>query len=101
MPELYMIGGPNGAGKTTSAFSLLPKLLHCDEYVNADAIASALSPFQPEKHAIQAGRLMLKQLQILVEQKKNFAFETTMASRTFVPFLKYCRRLIYEQKAKK
>lgn len=90
MPELYMIGGPNGAGKTTSAFSLLPKILDCDEYVNADSIAAALSPFQPEKQAMQAGRLMLTQLQSLAQNNKNFAFETTMASRSFAPFLEKC-----------
>lgn len=95
MPELYMIGGPNGAGKTTSAFSMLPKLLHCEEYINADAIAAALSPFQPEEYSIQAGRLMLKQLDLLSDQKKDFAFETTMASRSFVPFLKHCKTLGY------
>lgn len=90
-----MIGGPNGAGKTTSTFSMLPKLLHCKEYINADAIAAALSPFQPEEYSIQAGRLMLKQLDLLSEQKKDFAFETTMASRSFVPFLKHCKTLGY------
>lgn len=47
MPNIYMIGGPNGAGKTTSAMSLMPEILSCDEYVNADAIASGLSPFKP------------------------------------------------------
>lgn len=86
-PHLYIIGGPNGAGKTTAAFSLLPKLLDCYEYVNADSIAAALSPFAPERTAVQAGRLMLDRIENLVEQRKDFAFETTMASRTFVPLL--------------
>lgn len=51
MPQLFMIGGPNGSGKTTSALDLLPDLLQCDEYINADAIAAALSPFRPEETA--------------------------------------------------
>lgn len=59
MPNLYIIGGCNGSGKTTVALNLLPNLLGIFEYVNADAIASGLSPLQPEAMAIQAGRLML------------------------------------------
>lgn len=91
LPNLYIIAGPNGAGKTTSAFSLLPNLLHCQEYVNADAIAAGLSPFNVETTAIQADRLMLERIHSLAEKKLDFAFETTLASRTFAPFLKNCR----------
>lgn len=96
MQQLFMIGGPNGAGKTTSALSLLPQILDCDEYVNADSIAAALSPFHPEATAIQAGRLMLDRIHSLAEQKRNFAFETTMASRSFEPFLKHCKEQGYK-----
>lgn len=91
MQQIFVIGGPNGAGKTTSAKRLLPDLLQCDEYVNADAIAAALSPFHPESTAIQAGRLMLDRILYLASEKRNFAFETTMASRSFLPFLKKCK----------
>lgn len=91
MQQLFIIGGPNGAGKTTTAMRLLPDLLQCDEYVNADAIAAALSPFHPETTAIQAGRLMLNRILHLSSENKNFAFETTLASRSFVPFLKKCK----------
>lgn len=96
MQQVFMIGGPNGAGKTTSATTLLPELLQCDEYINADAIAAALSPFHPESIAIQAGRLMLERIHHLSEQKKNFAFETTMASRSFASYLKNCKDLGYK-----
>ena len=95
MPQLYMIGGANGAGKTTSALAVLPTLVQCEEYVNADAIAAALSPFNPEKHAIEAGRIMLKQLHTLSQSGCDFAFETTMAARGFVNFLKNCKELGY------
>ncbi|MBV9864222.1 MAG: hypothetical protein JO316_02620 [Abitibacteriaceae bacterium] len=61
MPDLYLIGGPNGAGKTTIALQLLPTW-GCHEFVNADSIAAALSPFDPESVALQAGVLMLKRL---------------------------------------
>ena len=90
MPSLYIIGGCNGSGKTTVALNLLPNLLGIFEYVNADAIASGLSPLQPETMAIQAGRLMLTRLKSLANSNVDFAFETTLAARTFVPFLKEC-----------
>lgn len=96
MLEIYIIGGPNGAGKTTSAKFLLPELLHCHEYVNADAIAAALSPFEPESVSIQSGRLMLDRIHHLASQKKTFSFETTMASRSFVPFLTHCKKDNYK-----
>lgn len=54
--HLYIIAGPNGAGKTTASYSVLPKILQCREFVNADEIAHGLSPFNPESVAIEAGR---------------------------------------------
>jgi predicted ABC-type ATPase len=62
MKTLYLLAGPNGAGKTTAAFTLLPGLLDCREFVNADEIAHGLSPFRPETVSIQAGWLMLERL---------------------------------------
>jgi len=96
MPELFMIGGPNGAGKTTSAMKLLPDYLKCEEYVNADSIAAGLSPFRPETTVLQAGRLMLERIHFLAQQKKNFSFETTMASRSFLPLLQNCKQNNYQ-----
>ena len=66
-----MIAGPNGAGKTTSAMDLLPEVLECYEYVNANTIAAALSPFKPEEAALKAGRLMLNRIHQLAEEKKT------------------------------
>ena len=94
-PELFIIAGPNGSGKTTSAMNLLPDFLQCEEYVNADAIASGLSQFRPESVAINAGRIMLSRIQELYRQKKSFSFETTMASRHFAVLLKNCRQAGY------
>jgi len=96
MPRIFVIGGPNGAGKTTIAGGLLPEILACDEYVNADAIAKALSPFESDRAAFRAGRVMLKTIHDLADRQKDFAFETTMASRSFVPFLSSCRDRGYE-----
>lgn len=91
MSEIYIIGGANGSGKTTVALNLLPNVLNIFEYVNADAIAAGLSPLNPEAMAIQAGRLMLERLRSLANDGADFAFETTLAARTFVPFLRDCK----------
>lgn len=60
--KLYIISGCNGAGKTTASYNILPEILHCKEFVNADEIARGLSPFQPEHVAIEAGRIMIKRI---------------------------------------
>lgn len=82
--KLYIIGGCNGAGKTTASFNILPDLLNCKEFVNADEIARGLSPFQPEKVSIEAGRLMLNRIDELINSNQDFSFETTLSSRSFV-----------------
>ena len=64
-PNLYIIAGCNGAGKTTASYTVLPELLNCREFVNADEIAKGLSPFNPESVAIEAGKLMLNRISIL------------------------------------
>ena len=61
--ELFVIAGCNGAGKTTASFSLLPSILNCDEFVNADEIAKGISPFHPDQVSIEAGRIMLSRIQ--------------------------------------
>ena len=86
-PLVVVIAGPNGAGKSTTAPSLLRDALQVSEFVNADAIAGGLSAFRPDSVAIPAGRAMLVRIQQLAEANINFAFETTLASRTFVPWL--------------
>src|SRR5579862_4954859 len=96
MPRIFVLGGPNGSGKTTVASGSLPELLECEEYVNADAIAKALSPFALERAAFKAGRLMLESIKELAVSRRDFAFETTMASRSFAPFLHQCREEGYE-----
>ena len=81
--NLYIIAGCNGAGKTTASFTILPEILNCKECVNADEIAKGLSPFQPEKVSFEAGRIMLKRIDELFLENENFAFETTLATKTY------------------
>ena len=81
--NLYIIAGCNGAGKTTASFTILPEILDCKEFVNADEIAKGLSPFQPESVAIEAGRIMLNRINELLKSNKNFAFETTLATKIY------------------
>ncbi len=81
--NLYIIAGCNGAGKTTASFTILPEIIDCKEFVNADEIAKGLSPFQPEKVAFEAGRIMLNRIAELLEQNESFAFETTLSTRSY------------------
>jgi predicted ABC-type ATPase len=81
--DLYIIAGCNGAGKTTASFTILPEILNCKEFVNADEIAKGLSPFQPEKVSIEAGRIMLERINYLLNSQENFAFETTLATKSY------------------
>ena len=81
--HLYIISGPNGAGKTTASYTVLPKILRCKEFVNADEIARGLSPFNPESVAIEAGRLMLKRINELLQRNVSFSIETTLSTRSY------------------
>ncbi|MCH5599451.1 zeta toxin family protein [Niabella ginsengisoli] len=81
--KLYIIAGCNGAGKTTASFTILPEILDCKEFVNADEIAKGLSPFQPEKVSFEAGRIMLKRINELLSNNESFAFETTLATKSY------------------
>ncbi len=92
---MYIVAGCNGAGKTTTSFVVLPELLHCREFVNADSIAVGLSPFSPEKVAIEAGRLMLKRIDELMQQGEDFAFETTLSTRSYVSLIARAKKAGY------
>lgn len=80
---LYIIAGCNGAGKTTASVTMLPKILECKEFVNADEIARGLSPFNPEGVAIEAGRLMLERIDFLLNQNHSFSIETTLSTKSY------------------
>lgn len=93
--KLYIIAGCNGAGKTTASFNILPDLLDCREYVNADEIARGLSPFQPEKVSIEAGRIMLQRISELLQSGEDFAFETTLSTKSFKNTIKSAKEKGY------
>ena len=95
-PNLYIIAGPNGAGKTTAAYNLLPEVLHCPNFVNADEIARGLSPFAPKTVSFQAGRIMLQRIEELLPQKVDFAIETTLATRSYVQLVRRAQALGYK-----
>jgi predicted ABC-type ATPase len=90
-PSVVVLAGPNGAGKSTIAPLVLRGSLDVVEFVNADDIARGLSAFNVEGAAVAAGRIMLGRVRELARQRVNFAFETTLASRTFAPWLQELR----------
>jgi predicted ABC-type ATPase len=92
LPNVLVIAGPNGAGKSSAAPRLIGRRLGIAEFVNADVIAAGLSAFAPESVALEAGRAMLARLRQLASAGKDFAFETTLASRSFAPWLARLRR---------
>lgn len=93
--NLYIIAGCNGAGKTTASMSVLPEVLDCEEFVNADEIAKGLSPFHPEEMAIEAGKLMLQRIDTLIGQRKSFAIETTLATRSYKTLVERAKKAGY------
>lgn len=96
MPSILILAGPNGAGKTTISREVLANTLGFTEFVNADVIAAGLSGFDPERVAFAAGRIMLARLRDLAEARSTFAFESTLASRTFAPWLDQLKLSGYE-----
>jgi len=91
-PEIFILAGPNGAGKTTGATLVLPERFQVSKFVNADNIQKDLGP---GTSPIAAGRLMLARMRELRDAGESFAFETTLAARTYVPFLKDSQNLGY------
>lgn len=87
MPTCWIIAGPNGAGKTTFALEYLPQVAHCTRFVNADLIAAGLSPLAPERELLAASRLFLSEIETCIQQREDFAFETTLAGRSYLKLI--------------
>ena len=96
MSNIYIIAGCNGAGKTTASYTVLPEILHCTEFINADNIAQGLSPFNVAGVAIDASRIMLTRMRELIAQRVDFAFETTLASKSYVSLLRQAKQNNYQ-----
>ncbi len=93
-----IIAGPNGAGKTTFAQEYLPKEAGFPDFINVDLIAQGLSPFAPDKAALQAGKLMLTQIARKVSRRESFAFETTLSGRSYARHIPRWRQAGYQVK---
>jgi predicted ABC-type ATPase len=96
--RVIIIAGPNGAGKTTFAREFLPNEADCPVFVNADLIAAGLAPFAPDTAAVQAGRVMLHELQRHFAARASFAFETTLSGRTYLRHIERWRAAGYRVK---
>ena len=94
--QLFIIAGPNGAGKTTASLTILPEVLKINEFVNADIIAYGLSPLNPESVAIPAGRIMLNRIHELLNENVSFAFETTLATKSYAKLIEKAQQKGYE-----
>ena len=97
-PRVIIIAGPNGAGKTTFAREFLPNEAGCPVFVNADLIAAGLSPFAPEIAAVQAGRLMLREMARHFAARVSFAFETTLSGRGYLRLIEQWQAAGYRVK---
>ena len=95
MQNLYIIAECNGAGKITASFTVLPEMLNCNEFINADEIARGLSPFNPEKAAIESGRLMLSKIDKLIQDQIDFAFETTLSTKSYTNTINKAKQMGY------
>ncbi len=96
--RVIIIAGPNGAGKTTFAREFLPNEAHCPIFVNADLIAAGLAPFAPETAALQAGRLMLQEIERHFAARDSFAFETTLSGRGYLKSIRRWQAAGYKVK---
>lgn len=95
-PRCIVIAGPNGAGKTTLAREFLPKSAKVIRFVNADLIAAGLSPLDPQAAAVEAGRLLIKEIDRLAVARADFAFETTLSGLTHASRLRKLKSMGYE-----
>jgi len=92
---LYIIAGCNGAGKTTASYTILPEILDCKEFINADEIAKGISPFNSSAVSVVAGKIMLKRIDELFQKNISFSIETTLASKVFIKTIKKAKEMGY------
>ena len=96
--RIVIIAGPNGAGKTTFAREFLPTDAELPNFVNADLIATGLSPFAPDLAAFKAGRIMLETIADYAKRGESFSFETTLSGLSYVQMIPLWRSSGYSVK---
>ena len=96
--KIAIIAGPNGAGKTTFAREFLPREADCPDFINVDLIAAGLSPFDPDRASLRAGRLVLQEIRRRVRAGESFAFETTLSGRHYAQLIPVWRNDGYHVK---
>lgn len=95
-PQILILAGPNGAGKTTFAREIVRKELGFKHFINADLIATGMSPFEPELAAIAAGRVMLDQIKHLTNAHENLVIETTLSGLSYARHITKWQKLGYQ-----
>ena len=90
-PTCWIIAGPNGAGKTTFALEYLPEVANCQHFINADLIAAGIAPLAPESQLLAASRIFLAEIKARGAARQDFAFETTLAGRTYLRLIQQLR----------
>jgi len=95
IPQVAILGGINGAGKTTASQRILRDALRIPVFTNADAIARGLNAFDPESEAVASGRIMLAHMREMIARRQSFAFETTLAARTYARWVSDMRSVGY------
>ena len=96
--RIIILAGPNGAGKTTFAREYLLKEANCPDFINVDLIAAGLSPFDPDRAAIRAGRLMLSEIERRIKKGDSFALETTLSGHVYARMIPGWRKAGYHVK---
>jgi hypothetical protein len=91
-PVVIILAGPNGAGKSTAAARLIPPSV---TFLNADEIAKRLSTYPSVSADLEAGRILIREMDDLETRRADFAVETTLASRTLAPSMARLRRSGY------
>jgi len=81
--NLYIISGCNGVGKTTASLTILPEILNCKEFLNAEEIAQNLQGLESGQANFNSGRIMIGKMNGLLKENVSFAVETTLASRCY------------------
>ncbi len=95
MKHVILIAGPNGAGKTTFAQEFLPKEAETVNFINADLIASGLSPFAPDKVAIEASKLLLSKIDKCCKHGESFGLESTLSGKSYLRMIPKWRQQGY------